>query len=151
MGIEVAIMGMALAKGASDISNANKQADAMAAEGSLKAKQIAREGVAKAGQQKMSFLSSGLELQGTAMSVVRSTLDTTQKDVDLLKSNYDKKIKSSLSAARTKALFDFGTTAMTAGAGGGAGTFGGGGMFSQTAAQSNATWNSLGITPMGGA
>lgn len=95
---------LSVASAASQTSAAKKQANATVAEGEIVAKNKAKEIAKKAAVQKVSFLNSGLTLEGTPMNVIESTFNTGLEDINLITSNYNAKAKSQMSAGRTAAL-----------------------------------------------
>lgn len=85
-------------------SNAKNEANAIVAEGNIQAKNKAREIAYKAGTQRVSFLNSGLTLEGTPMNVIDQTFTTGLEDINQIASNYNNKAKGVISAARSKAI-----------------------------------------------
>lgn len=116
MGIETLLIAGAVgAMGASGISQANKQAKNIVAEGNIVAKNKADEVTRRADRTTMSFLNSGFGLRGTPESSVMSIFDVGIQDVDAIKSNYNRAAKKTVFDARTKALKDMlnmGTSAL---------------------------------------
>lgn len=113
MGWETALIigGLQLASGVSQMKDANRQARAIAAEGDIVAANKAKEIRAKAAMQKVSFLNSGLTLDGTPMSVIEETFDTGLQDVNQIRSNYGARAKSAVSAGRSAMLKGFASAA----------------------------------------
>lgn len=121
-----------------------QQANAVAAEGALKARERSRQ-IAKLGsQQKTSFLQSGVTLQGTPMNVLSDTYKTGREDIDLLKKNYEAKTgsliaqanqslktgRSSYQQSLLSGAMSVGTMAVMGGIGGASGASGGASSFS---------------------
>jgi hypothetical protein len=118
MGIETiafaTLMGL---NAASQMSAANKQAKAVVAEGNLamqnKANDVRRKGAAT----QVSFLNSGLTLEGTPMGAIMGIYDTGLQDINQMGSIYNSKSKNIISSARSKVISDIATSAATAGMG----------------------------------
>ena len=126
MGIAAAaLVGASVYSAYSGMQNAKKQSKALAEQGALEAENKATQVKAMAASQKTSYLSSGLELEGTPMAVLGSTYATGQKDIAQIISNYNTQSKNIMSEARTKALTSLasmGGTLYSGGAGGGSST-----------------------------
>lgn len=84
--------------------NAKREAQAIVDEGNIKAKNKAREVMYKAGTQRVSFLNSGLTLEGTPMNVIDQTFDTGIEDINQIASNYNNKAKATISSARSSMI-----------------------------------------------
>lgn len=105
MGVETLILGGLAAAGAvSSISSANQQAKALAKQGQVAAQEKAKQVSAQMAQQKTSFLSSELELEGTPMSVISSTANVGRADIENMVSNYNSQIKNVRRQGWTNAL-----------------------------------------------
>lgn len=79
-----------------------------------------------AAKQKVSYVSAGLELEGTPQAVIQDTYNTGIDDVNAIKSSYNKAIKNTLTQARAQLLGNIvktGTSAVSAYSGFG-GSFG---------------------------
>jgi len=104
------------------------QANALAREGNQKAEQRAIQARKLAGQQKASFVSSGISItgtEGTAGFILKDTYKTGLEDVNQIKENYNTKSGSVMSMARAQLMSDMSKMAMTAsGLGGGGGAAG---------------------------
>jgi hypothetical protein len=100
-------IGFAALSAVSSISAANSQAKATIAEGNLATQNKAKEVALKAARQKSSFLTSGLTLEGTPMSVIENTFNTGIEDIKALGSNYNSQSKNIMAQGRTKALSSF--------------------------------------------
>lgn len=97
--------------------NAEDQANALAREGALKAKERDKQTRRLAGQQKSSFLSSGISLEGvdgTVNAILSDTYKTGLEDVDLIKKNYNNASKSTIGQARANLIGSLGKTAISA-------------------------------------
>lgn len=93
----------------SQMKQAKSQAEAIARQGTLEAKNKARETVYKAANLRQSFLSSGLTLEGTPMSVINETINTGQEDISQIIANANARAKNTMSAGRTAALNKLGS------------------------------------------
>lgn len=91
---------MGAIKANSEIKAGKKAAQATIAEGNIIAANKAKDIAKVAASQKVSFLNSGLTLEGTPMNVIESTFDTGLTDLNLISSNYNNKAKSQVSAGR---------------------------------------------------
>lgn len=85
-------------------SNARQQANSIIEEGNINARNKAREIAAKAGTQRVSFLNSGIALEGTPMNVIDQTFTTGLEDIHRIESNYNTKAKGVISQARSSML-----------------------------------------------
>jgi hypothetical protein len=106
MGIETALIvgGLSLAKGIGDYNQAKSAARATAKEGAIaiyNRKQEIQNLVAK---QKIGYLQSGVELEGTAQKVMQNTYNTGIADIQAIGSSYQKNIKNQMTAARSQLL-----------------------------------------------
>lgn len=91
-------------KAISQMNAANKAAKVNAREGELVAKEKAKEIRYKAARQTVSFLNSGVTLDGTPQDVLGETFSTGQADITNIRHNYDNKSKSIISQGRTEAI-----------------------------------------------
>jgi len=105
---------------ASTYSQAKSQSKALAEEGTIKAQQRSKRTQQIAGQQKASFLQSGISLtgEGTAQYLIDETYDIGLEDIDLIKKNYNRGISNVMGSARTKMISQLGQFALSAGIGG---------------------------------
>lgn len=145
MGIEIALMtaavGLGVAQGVSGYQQNKKQAQSAAAEGTMRAEQLARTGkqaalqtARLAGQQKTAFLSSGLELEGSPFDVFSNTLELGMQDLgaiqqDILSTQniYNQRAKNYMTAGRSAMLSGLASGVSSAAMiGYGAGMFSGG-------------------------
>lgn len=126
MGVETALLiGSTLLQASSQMSAAKRNADAEIDEANLVAKNKSKETRYRAAQQQLSFLNSGLTLEGTPMSAIQSTFSTGLEDIELIQSNASKRAKNIISEGRSQAI---GT--IVGGFSGMAGSSSSGGMFS---------------------
>jgi len=125
MGAELALIGLTVAKSFMDIKNAKSQAKATVEAGRIQAEQSKIQTLARAGQQKASFLSSGLTLEGTPLAALSSTYQTGQQDVGQIISNANNKSRNVIGQAYSSAIGNI--------AGAGMSMYGGG-MFSTATA-----------------
>lgn len=99
-------------KAVSQMNAAKKEAKATVREGELVAKEKAKEVRQKVARQTVSFLNSGLTLDGTAQDILGETYSTGIADINNIRTNYTNKGKSQIAAGRTAAI---GTIASAAG------------------------------------
>lgn len=122
MGLEtVLILGLAAFQADQAIKQGDAEADAVIEQTNLENKERLKRTRALAGSQKVSFLNSGLTLEGSPMSVIQNTFDTGIEDIELASRNAERTAKNIQSSARTKAI----STLVQAGASAGMGSFGG--------------------------
>ena len=108
-------------------NQAKSNARTLAYEGTITAQNRAREIEALASTQRVSYLNSGLELEGTPAAVIADTHQIGREDVAAIKSSYTKQIKNLMTQARANLLSGLltssaqigGGIASLAGAGGG--------------------------------
>lgn len=84
--------------------NAQAEIEAMRRETDLATERRAIEARALASKQKVSFLTSGLMLEGTPMDVLSSTLSVGQQDVQQMQENYYARARSMAASARSQAI-----------------------------------------------
>lgn len=123
MGVEAAIamaalqVGGGLLSASSSARQGKKQAEALIEQGNLAAGQKAKQVSKAAASQKVSFLNSGLMLEGTPMNVIESTFNTGLEDINQISTNANRAAKNAVSAARTQAISSivsgFGSAAMS--------------------------------------
>lgn len=108
MGLETAaFIGLSLFSGMQANKAAKQEAKATIAEGNVALKNKAKEVAQKAASQRVSFLNSGLTLDGTPQSIIDATFNTGLEDINLMSSNYNTKAKSQISAGRSAALSSY--------------------------------------------
>ena len=98
------MIGLSVVGAASEVSNAKRQAKATIAEGNIVAANKAKEVARKAATQRVSFLNSGITLEGTPMNVIESTFNTGMEDINQIGSNYNMAAKNQISAGRSAAI-----------------------------------------------
>jgi hypothetical protein len=104
-------------KAASQISAAKKEAKAVAAEGTLAAQNKSVEIRRKAASAQVSFLNSGITLEGTPMGAIMGIYDTGVQDINQIGSVYNAKSKNIMSSARSKVISDIAGSVASAGIG----------------------------------
>lgn len=108
MGVETLLLaGMTAYKGYQAQKEARNEGKAIASSAQIQMDNLANETRAKADRVRMSFLSSGFDLEGTPSLSIGNILNTGIKDLGLMSSNTNKQIKSIQSSARNKALGGF--------------------------------------------
>jgi len=102
--------GLSIAGGVAAQERSEKQAEAIALEGKIKANERAKQVRRLASQQKVSFLSSGIALtgEGTPMSVLGETFQFGAEDIDLITQNYQTQVENVLSRGRSEFLTGLG-------------------------------------------
>ena len=119
MGVETLLiasavgLGLGAVNGMMGVESAEDEANDIVREGSLQAEKRRNIAIAQASQQKVSFLSSGLSLEGTPMQVISSTLQTGKSDVNQIIQNYNTKSSNIMSQARSQAIGSMITGTMT--------------------------------------
>lgn len=119
MGLEtVALVAFTALQAGSAYSQGEAEAKAIARKGTLDAKNKAKETVYKAANLRQSFLSGGLTMEGTPMSVINETIATGREDVLQIVSNANQNSKNAISAGRNAALTAVGKSFAMASMGG---------------------------------
>lgn len=105
MGIEtIVILGLSLLQADAAISQSEDQAKAVINQANLDAENKAKETRFRAARQQVSFLNSGLTLDGTPMAAIQSTFKTGLEDVNQISSNANAQAKNIISAGRAEAI-----------------------------------------------
>lgn len=105
MGFETAaLIGLTAVQASGAQRQARAEAKSVAERGTLDAANAAKQTVYRAATQRQSFLSSGLTLEGTPMSVINETIATGGADVGQIATNANRQSKAIISAGRSKAL-----------------------------------------------
>lgn len=106
MGLETAILigGLSLAKGVGEYNQAKSSARATAREGEIAVENRKKEIQNLVAKQKIGYLQSGVELEGTAQAVMQDTYNTGIADMEAIAGSYNQNIKNSLRAARAQLL-----------------------------------------------
>lgn len=105
MGWQTALLfGLKAFSAASEISASKKAANATIEEGNIAAANKAKQTLIGADKQRVSFLNSGLTLEGTPMNVIESTFNTGITDINQITKNYNTKASNQLSAGRSQAI-----------------------------------------------
>lgn len=109
MGIETAIIigltvGSGLMKADAAIRKSESDANAAVDQADLAAENKGKEVRLKAARQQVSFINSGLTLDGTPMSVIQSTFNVGLEDIDQIQTNAQRVAKNSLKAGRSAAI-----------------------------------------------
>ena len=119
MGIETIIFaGLTAFQTLSTLSQGRKEAKQQIRQGELAASEKAKETRLRVGRAKASFLSSGLEMEGTPEIALSSMFTSGIADVNQILSNANTAAKNTVSQARTQAISNL------------AGSFAGSSMFS---------------------
>lgn len=100
----VAMLGIKAFTASQEISQGKKEAKALVEQGNIASENSAQATQRKAATQTVSFLNSGLMLEGTPKNVISATFTAGLKDLGQIRSNYNNAAKNAITAARTKAL-----------------------------------------------
>lgn len=98
-------------------NQAKSNARALAKEGKITAINRAREIEATASTQRVSYLNSGLEMEGTPAAVIADTHQIGREDVSAINSSYKKQIKNLMTQARANLLSGLLTSSAQIGSG----------------------------------
>lgn len=98
-------------------NQAKSNARTLAYEGSVTATNRAREIESLAATQRVSYLNSGLEMEGTPAAVIANTHQIGREDVSAIKSSYTKQIKNLMTQARANLLSGLLTSSAQIGSG----------------------------------
>ncbi len=105
MGIEtIALAALTTASVYSSVSAGQKQAKQIVAQGELAAREKAKEVRLRTSRAKVSFLSSGLSLEGTPLNALESMFNTGIEDINQIRSNANAGAKNAIASARSQAL-----------------------------------------------
>ena len=106
MGLETAIIigGLQLAKGVGEYNQAKSGARATARQGEIAVENRKKEIQNLVAKQKIGYIQSGVELEGTAQAVMQDTYNTGIADMEAIAGSYNQNIKNSLRAARAQLL-----------------------------------------------
>lgn len=130
MGVEIALIlsiGSTLLVADQVARSAQSEAKATVAAGDIAAENKAKQTRLRAARQQLSFINSGLTLEGTPMAVLEGTFATGLEDIQQIQSNAQTTAKNALRAGRTQVLSGLAQGAAGAFGGGGFGGGGGGG------------------------
>lgn len=131
MGVETLLIAGAIASGVSAIeslSQGKRQAKAALREGEIQADNLLKATRQKAGSQRQSFLSSGLELSGSPLSAIQDTLKTGEEDIEQTLDNA--RVRAQNALAQGRAGFFQGVASASLGLAGGFGGAGSSGIGS---------------------
>lgn len=98
------MIGLSVVSAASQVSSAKKQAKATIAEGNIVAANKAKDIARKTATQRVSFLNSGLTLEGTPMNAIDSTFNTGLEDIAGISNAYNMQAKNQIAAGRSAAI-----------------------------------------------
>lgn len=97
-------VGLSAVSAVSQVSAAKQQAKSTIAEGNIVAANKAKEVARKTASQRVSFLNSGLTLEGTPMNAMESTFNTGLEDIGQISQNYNRTAKGQIAAGRSAAI-----------------------------------------------
>ena len=126
------MIGLAVASAGMQLKNAQAQAKAVVQQGANEATRAKQITMARAAEQKSSFLSSGITLEGTPLSVMNSTYDVGKADIEQGIRNANVQSRNIIGASRANALSSIAMSVASAGFG---------------AAGADSTLTSTGIAP----
>lgn len=127
MGVAAAVyVGLSAASAIGSYNQSKSQARQAIREGEIAMQNRADEIRSLAAKQRVSYISAGLELEGTPQAVITDTYNKGIADVNAIRDSANQTSKNILTAARAKLLGDMAKTVVGAysmGAGGGANAF----------------------------
>lgn len=127
MGVATAVIaGLNVASAIGNYNQSKSEAKQTAKAGAIVAEKRADDIMKLASRQRVSYLSAGLELEGTPQNVINDTYDTGIADVNDIIGTYNQKSKNIMTAARAQLLGGLAKAGAGAMAGGGSS----GGLFS---------------------
>lgn len=130
MGLEtIAIIGLTALQARSSMRQAEDQAEAVVSEANINAENRGRQTRMNAARQQVSFLNSGLTLEGTPMAAIQNTFSTGITDINQITTNANKQAKNIMGAARMEAISSFAKMGMGMSFGGGDNIFSGSNAF----------------------
>jgi hypothetical protein len=114
IGMSVVSAGASVAGGVAAKKRSEKQAEALKLENEIRTKEKARQVKKTAGQQRASFLSSGISLtgEGTAQDVLGETYQFGLEDIDLMNRNTKTNMENVLSKGRSEFIGGLGKAAL---------------------------------------
>lgn len=115
--ISWAVIGLTALKTVGDLESAEDQASAEIRQGEIESMNKAKEVRRRVARAKLSFLNSGISLDGTPRMSLQGILETGAADVNQIADNANTRAKNTMSAARSKAIGNM--TSMAAGFSGG--------------------------------
>lgn len=115
MGVAAAVyVGLSAASAIGSYNQSKSQARQAIKQGEIAMKNRADEIRSLAAKQRVSYLASGLELEGTPNAVIADTYNTGIEDVNAIRESANQQSKNILTAARAKLLGDIAKTAVSA-------------------------------------
>ena len=106
MGVAAAVIagGLSIAKGIGDYNQAKSNARTTARAGNIAVENRKKEIQSLIAKQKIGYLQSGVELEGTPQTVLQDTYTTGIKDIKAITGSYNRNIKNQLTQARANLL-----------------------------------------------
>ena len=101
---QLAITGLQVAKAIGDYNQAKSQAKSIKEQGKQAAATRAQEIRALAAEQRVSYLASGLELEGTPMAVINDTYNTGLEDIKAINSSTRTQMKNTMKQGQASLL-----------------------------------------------
>lgn len=109
--IGTAVLGTASAVG--KFNAAKSSARAMKRQAEQEMEKRKKEILKLAATQKIGYIQSGVELEGTPQAVIQDTYQTGIEDVEAIRGSYQQAIKNTLTQARAQLMTDIASTAMS--------------------------------------
>ena len=116
MGVGTALVvgGLSLAKGIGEYNQAKSAARQTRNEGKIAIENRKREIQDLVAKQKIGYLQSGVELEGTAQTILQDTYTKGVQDINALTGAYNRSIKNQMTAARANLLGSIAQAGMSA-------------------------------------
>lgn len=119
MGIETAIIvGLAAASAAAAIQQGRKEAKAVTRQAAAETLQQAKKTQLQTSKAKVSFINSGLTLEGTPQLSLEGILNAGMEDINMIAANANTRSKNIMAKARTDAILGLAKTGVGAAMGG---------------------------------
>lgn len=100
----ITVAGLSVAKGIGEFNASKSNARALKREGEIKIDQRKKEILELVAQQKVGYVDSGVEFEGTPQNVMQDTYNTGWEDIEALRTSYNTQIKNTMKKARAGLL-----------------------------------------------
>lgn len=100
----ITVAGLSVAKGIGDFNASKSNARALKEEGKIKIDQRKKEILQLVAQQKVGYVDSGVEFEGTPQNVMQDSYNTGMEDIEALRTSYNTQIKNAMKKARAGLL-----------------------------------------------
>lgn len=104
MAAAVTVAGLSVAKGVGEFNAAKSGARALKEEGKIKIDQRKKEILQLVAQQKVGYVDSGVEFEGTPQNVMQDSYNTGMEDIEALRTSYNTQIKNAMKKARANLI-----------------------------------------------